>query len=75
MNLNMKYGKLNLKDLKNSKIKNEAALRNSFRHTITLGTHLSDSVKNPKFYLDLLSREGVIFDEPVNIVIIEKQVM
>lgn len=61
------------KDLKNLKIKNEAALRNLYSsYTNFRNYHFSDSVKNPEFYLDLLSREGVIFDEEVNIVIIEK---
>tara|TARA_B100000787_G_scaffold166491_1_gene151809 strand:+ start:1 stop:2859 length:2859 start_codon:yes stop_codon:yes gene_type:complete len=60
-------------ELKSLKITKEFALKNLYSSFTNFKKyHLSDSFKNPEFYLDLLGREGFLFDEKKNIIIVEK---
>ena len=55
------------------KIENEKSLKNLYSSFTNFKKYnLSDSYKNPEFYMDLVCRPGFIFDEPVNLLILEK---
>ena len=60
-------------DLKKINIKDELILKNLYSSfTNFIKYHFSDSRKNYEFYQDLLGRKGFLFDEELNIFIIEK---
>ena len=60
-------------DISRLKIQNINTLKNLYTSFTNFKKyHNSNSFKNPDFYLDLLGRPGFIFDEPINIIILEK---
>ena len=69
----LEWKKIFKNDLKKLKIEENSTILNLYSSFVNFKKyHFSDSFKDQEFYLDLLGRKGILFDEDINILIIEK---